>query len=91
MSTSNFSFKASITPLGTKDRDRVYNYDKIDTHIRDDIVISESDYHNKLICPECRTEYTLGKNPKKIGDSLDEVENRFLGKRRQDILTPKGE
>lgn len=66
------------TPLAIKNRDR------IETNITFDTIISDSEWQSKLVCPECKTEYTLGKNPKKLGDSHNEVRSRFEGKRRRD-------
>jgi hypothetical protein len=66
------------TPLAIKQRDR------IETYINDGTLISDSEYHSKLVCPECEVEYTLGKKYKSIKDSRHEVGNRFEGKRRRD-------
>ena len=66
------------TPLGIKYSDR------IDTLPRHDTLISGSPSHHKLICPECKAEYTLGDKSKTIERSKNEVESRFEGKRRRD-------
>ena len=59
---------------------------KIENTSYDD-TISNSEYHFRLICPECKSEYTLGKEPKTIRESTDEVRNRFEGKRRREQET----
>ncbi len=70
------------TPLAIKYRD-----DRIETSINWGTIISDSAYQSKLVCPECKTEYTLGKNAKKLEDSHNEVRSRFAGKRRRDYQT----
>jgi len=67
-----------FVPLGAEKRDRIISNPSEDT------VISDSDYHSRLFCPECGEKYTLGTQPKTIRDSRDEVRNRFEGKRRRD-------
>jgi hypothetical protein len=58
--------------------------DKIKSYIDYDAVISKSYYHTMLVCPECKSKYTLGKNPKTANESMGEVRNRFEGKRRRE-------
>ena len=67
-----------LTPLG------IIHRDKIDMYLRWDTLISGSDYHSQLICPECRRKYTLGRKSKVLSDSRDEVENCFKGKRNRE-------
>lgn len=76
------------TPLATKDyRGSIINHAKFDADISD--IPDHLGYHHyfKLVCPECKTEYTLGNNPKKLQDSHDEVRLRFEGKRRREQQT----
>ena len=48
------------TPLATK------HNDEIEVNVDYDTFISKSVYHSKLVCLECKTEYTLGNNYKQI-------------------------
>jgi len=61
--------------------------DKIESHPKWDSIISRSEYHSRLICPECKSKYTLGKQMKTLQESHDEVYNRFEGKRRREKET----
>lgn len=65
------------TPLAKKREDRV------DTYLSDDTLISDSDWHSQLFCPECGGEYTLGSTPKIVENSRGEVCSRFDGRRRR--------
>lgn len=65
------------TPLAIRHLDTLAN------RASDNMYISDYGY-SRLVCPECKTEYTLGKNQKKVGDSRNEVRSRFEGKRRRD-------
>ncbi len=56
---------------------------KVDTHLSNDTLISDSDYHSQLVCPECGGEYTLGPTSKIVQASTDEVRSRFEGVRRR--------
>jgi hypothetical protein len=72
------------TPLGIK-----YG-DTIETTFRDDTLVSGYDYHHKLACLECNTEYTLGDKPKTIERSRNEVKSRFEGKKRREESNVEG-
>jgi hypothetical protein len=67
-----------FVPLGSECRD------KIQSNINYDKLVSDSEYHSRLFCPECKGKYMLSKNPKTTGDSLGEVRSRFEGKRRRE-------
>ncbi len=55
------------------------------TDIRtDDIYISDSPYHSRLYCSECKGKYLLDTKSKNLKKSRDEVRNRFEGKRRRE-------
>ena len=64
------------TPLSTK------HNDKIEAYLSFDTLISSSNYHSRLICLECHAKYTLGRKPKKISDSRNEIAVRFTGMRK---------
>ena len=59
---------------------------KIENTSYDD-TISDSEYHSRLICPECKRKYTLGIESTTRRESTDEVRNRFEGKRRREEET----
>jgi hypothetical protein len=65
------------TPLSVKKNH------KIEANLRFDTSISAS-YYAQLVCLECHTEYTLGKDVKKIQESFDEVVIRFEGMRMRE-------
>ena len=69
------------TPLALKRRE------KVDTSINYEVVISDSDYHSKLLCLQCKTEYTLTHKPKQLSDSHNEVRLLFDGIRRRKTNT----
>lgn len=73
-----------FTPLGCVRRN-----DKIE-NLNCNNTISDSDYSYRLICPECRNKYTLGKEPKTIRESEDEVRKRFEGLRRRELEVHSG-
>lgn len=58
--------------------------DKVQSDIDCSKLVSDSEYHLRLFCPECRKKYILGENPKTTGASLDEVRSRFEGKRKRE-------
>ncbi len=66
--------------LGRERRGKIEN-------ISYDAQISDSEYHSRLVCPECGSKYTLGKEPKTIQESRNEVRRRFEGKRRREQET----
>ena len=70
-----------FAPLGGENRD------KITSAISNDALISDSNYHSRLFCPECKGKYTLGAQPKTIQESRGEVRSRFEGKRRREQET----
>lgn len=70
-----------FTPLCTEKRD------KINSNPSEDTLISDSDYNSRLFCLECKSKYILGKEPKSMQDSRDEVSNLFEGKRRREQET----
>lgn len=84
--TSGWGGLRVIGPLCPKDYATLgtEHYDKISSHPNDDTLISKSEYHSRLLCPECKSKYTLGKQPKIIKDSGNEVRSRFEGKRRRE-------
>ncbi len=55
----------------------------IQARLRFDTTISGSGYHARLVCLECHAEYTLGKSPKQVQESHDEVAVRFIGMRKR--------
>lgn len=70
-----------LTPLGSE------HSDKIKSSINYDNLVSDSQYHSRLFCPECKSKYTLGAEPKTTEDSLNEVRSRFEGKRNREQET----
>ena len=76
-------------PLCPKDFARLSAecHGKIINQVDDNTLVSDSEYHSRLFCPECKGKYTLSAESKYICDSRDEVRNRFEGKRRREKET----
>ncbi len=76
--------------LGIRDRNGL---EQVRADYHNNVVVSDAPYdtfvHGSgsfviLFCHECKAEYTLGANPKNLGQSREEVETLFEAKRRRD-------
>lgn len=66
-----------LTPLAMTQNDRV------ETHVDYQRVISGAVYEYRLFCLQCKAEYLLGDNPKRLKNSHDEVYKLFEGIRKR--------
>ena len=66
------------TPLSLKYRDN------IEAKLNFGTTISSSGGNYQLVCLQCHTTYSLGKNPKRVQESYDEVAVRIIGMRRRE-------
>ncbi len=76
-----------IGPLCPKDYTplAIENHDgRIEANMDYDKRIWTSGYNHMLVCTECNAKYTLGKKPKQVRNSRNEVYNHFEGKRRRE-------